>query len=30
MMAGTVGIIGNEILGNRSIGYFPRRRMMLL
>ena len=30
MMADTVGIIGNEILGNRSIGYFPRRRMMLL
>jgi hypothetical protein len=30
MMAGTQGIIGNEILNNRTVGYFPRRRTMVL
>jgi hypothetical protein len=30
MMAGTVGILGNEILNNRVVGYFPRRRAMVL
>jgi hypothetical protein len=29
-MASTEGIIGNEILCNRIVGYFPRRRMMVL
>ncbi len=30
MMADTVGIIGNAILSNRSVGYFPRRRALVL
>lgn len=30
MMAGTAGIIGNEILNNRTVGYFPRRGTMSL
>ena len=30
MMAGTVGIVGNAILSDRRIGYFPRRRAMVL
>lgn len=30
MMAGTVGIIGNEIMADRLTGYFPRRRMLVL
>ena len=30
MMADTVGIIGNAILSNRSVGYFPRRGMLVL
>ncbi|MCS6804709.1 MAG: hypothetical protein RMM98_15675 [Acidobacteriota bacterium] len=30
MMAGTEGIIGNAILSNRTVGYFPRRRSMIL
>lgn len=30
MMAGTEGIIGNEILRERVAGYFPRRRMLVL
>jgi hypothetical protein len=28
MMAGTQGILGNEILLGRSVGYFPRRRIL--
>jgi hypothetical protein len=28
MMAGTQGIIGNAILSNRTVGYFPRRRLL--
>lgn len=30
MMADTEGIVGNAILSNRTVGYFPRRRMMVL
>jgi hypothetical protein len=30
MMASTVGIVGNEILSQRTVGYFPRRRRMVL
>lgn len=30
MMAGTQGIIGNQILQNRIIGYFPRRGLLCL
>ena len=30
MMAGTSGIIGNQIMENRAIGYFPRRNMLCL
>ncbi len=30
MMANTKGIVGNEILRNRTVGYFPRRRTMIL
>ncbi len=30
MMASTEGIVGNAILSNRIVGYFPRRRMMVL
>lgn len=30
MMAGTEGIIGNQILSNRIVGYFLRRRMLVL
>ncbi len=30
MMAGTTGIVSNAILSNRTVGYFPRRRVMLL
>ena len=30
MMADTQGIVGNAILSNRTVGYFPRRRVMLL
>lgn len=30
MMADTQGIIGNQILENRVIGYFPRRNMLCL
>jgi hypothetical protein len=30
MMASTEGIIGNAILSNRTVGYFPRRRTMVL
>jgi hypothetical protein len=30
MRASTNGIVGNEILCNRTVGYFPRRRMMVL
>ncbi|MFM1749820.1 MAG: hypothetical protein RLZZ188_3486 [Verrucomicrobiota bacterium] len=30
MMASTEGIVGNAILSNRTVGYFPRRRMMVL
>jgi hypothetical protein len=29
-MASSDGIIGNAILANRTVGYFPRRRMMVL
>lgn len=30
MMAGTQGILGNAILADRTVGYFPRRRLMVL
>lgn len=30
MMAGTKGIIGNELLLSRTVGYFPRRRVLIL
>jgi hypothetical protein len=30
MMAGTKGNIGNAMLSNRIVGYFPRRRTMVL
>lgn len=30
MMAGAQGIIGNQILTNRVVGYFPRRRLLVL
>jgi len=30
MMASTEGIVGNAILSNRTVGYFPRRRRMIL
>lgn len=30
MLAGTKGIVGNEILRGRTVGYFPRRRMLVL
>jgi hypothetical protein len=30
MMAKTEGIIGNEVFNNRSVGYFPRRRTLVL
>jgi len=30
MMAGTEGIIGNEVVKNRLVGYFPRRRLLML
>lgn len=30
MMAGAEGIVGNAILSNRIVGYFPRRRTMIL
>ena len=30
MVAGTQGIVGNAILKNRTVGYFPRRRAMVL
>lgn len=30
MMAGTTGIIGNAILSNRRVGFFPRRRTLVL
>lgn len=30
MMAGTEGIVGNAILSNRTVGYYPRRRTMIL
>jgi hypothetical protein len=30
MMAGTKGIIGNELLIHRTVGYFPRRRVLVL
>jgi hypothetical protein len=30
MMASTKGIVGNAILTNRTVGYFPRRRLMVL
>jgi hypothetical protein len=30
LAAGTEGIIGNQILANRVIGYFPRRRTLVL
>lgn len=29
-MAGTQGIIGNQILVNRTVGYFPRRNLLCL
>lgn len=30
MVAGTQGIIGNQILRNRTVSYFPRRRVLIL
>ena len=30
MMAGTDGIIGNAVFSNRPVGYFPRRRFLVL
>lgn len=30
MMAGAEGIVGNEILRNRTVGYFPRRHALVL
>ena len=30
MTAGTDGIVGNAILVHRTVGYFPRRRLMIL
>ena len=30
MIADIHGIVGNAILNNRTIGYFPRRRVMVL
>ncbi len=30
VMASTEGIVGNAILSNRSVGYFPRRRTLIL
>lgn len=30
MMADVAGIVGNAILANRKVGYFPRRRMLCL
>ncbi len=30
MMASTEGIVGNEILRNKVVGYFPRRRRLVL
>jgi hypothetical protein len=30
MMAGTQGILGNQILQGRRVGYFPRRRRLIL
>jgi hypothetical protein len=30
LTAGTVGILGNEILRHRRVGYFPRRRAMVV
>ncbi len=29
MMAGTTGIIGNQVIAGRRIGYFPRRRIVV-
>ena len=29
-IAGVEGIIGNKILMERTLGYFPRRRLMVL
>jgi len=30
MLAGTQGIIGNQVLIERSVGFFPRRRLLVL
>jgi len=30
MMAGVDGIVGNQILADRRIGYFPRRRLLVI
>lgn len=30
MMAGTQGILGNQILHGRKVGYFPRRKLLIL
>ena len=30
MMAGTQGILGNQILYDRRVGYFPRRKKLVL
>jgi hypothetical protein len=30
MLAGVEGIVGNELLSGRRVGYFPRRRLLVL
>jgi hypothetical protein len=30
MMAGTAGIVGNAVLTGRTVGYFPRRCVLVL
>ena len=30
MVAGTKGIVGNELLNGRRVGYFPRRHVLML
>ncbi len=30
MMAGTEGIVGNQVLSDRPVGYFPRRHILVL
>jgi hypothetical protein len=30
LMAGAGGIVGNEVVKNRRVGYFPRRHLLVL